>query len=126
MRLDYIPANAIAPTDLGGGSRYIASMWLYDDPNSYNPSSITDPDFLNRKNCKFLDPKRPWHHYVNCRPLSAIQNVPWQDTATYSSTAFNTLTKATTMIRIKGIGGSQPSGLALGYLTVTYYIVFKI
>lgn len=77
------------------------NIFLFDDPNTFDPIGLTDSNVLNRKDTKIMPVNETWTHYVDCRPFSRSQNVGWQNTNDYSSVSANTLTAATTMMLMK-------------------------
>lgn len=102
-------------------------IWFYDDPDSPDPTSVTEADFVNRKSTRFKDPNRPWKHFLDLKAYSAQQNVPWQDTKDFNPSQENTLTKGSTILRFFGECPYEvPKYFQMhGFLIITYYIKFR-
>lgn len=63
--------------------------------------------------------------YKDARPYSACQKVAWQDTKDYTALQENGLTKAATYIHVKGWTNDPSSSVRLGYITLSWYFVFR-
>lgn len=136
MRLDFVPcqpnSGVLSSFTVGGNTNNVIiqlnDIWSFDDPNSFDPGALTSANVLNRKDTRTHPVNRKWHLYKDARAFSASQNVPWQNTADYSPTAFNTLTKATTFLYCLGHNsgaGPVDRKITFGYLTFSWYIIFR-
>lgn len=78
-KISWVPAgtsakNLFAVTAAGAATGISASLdniFLYDDANTYDPSTLTDQNVLNRKDTKIMPVQKNWTHYCNARPFSA-------------------------------------------------------
>lgn len=105
----------------------VTGIWSYDDPNSFPPGLNTEADTLNRKDTRSHPVRTPWSLYKNARPYSATQNVAWQKTSDYSGNQYNSLTKASTYVMIKYYNQDDETdaSIPVGYMTFSWYIVFR-
>jgi len=67
-----------------------------------------------------LDPKRKYSKYLSFKGLSKSQNFKWQDTKDGVFDNYNTLSRGSTLIKIRYSG--VPVDSILGYVKATWYV----
>lgn len=127
MSLKWIPGNIRGAADpaynVNVGS-FIGPVFVYSDIDTYDTLNYTDAQIVALDSNRVKDPTKVWKAYYGCKTISKQMNVPWQDCSAYSSTSYNTLTRASTAIRFAFQGFASPD-TPVAYIKVTWYVTFK-
>lgn len=127
MSLKWIPGNirgVANPSQNQNVGSFVGPVFLYSDIDTYNTLAYTENKIVGLDKSSVKEPTRMWKAYYGCKSLSKSMNVPWQDCAAYTSTAYNTLTKASTAIKFQFQGFASPE-TPVAYVKATWYITFK-